>query len=402
MDQRKLYVGLDIRDDVTQISVLGPGMTEPELLCMDESENCDKMPTAVSIPGTKEQITNFFDKIYRQEPIVVDNKECDPVNVLGTFLRKTLSLTKKRFPGEVIRQLVVTTEYRDFRLISTIYRALEKLGIEKDRAMVIDRRQSYIYYVMSQRKELWVNQVGLFDYQMDKITYYQMQTDRFKRPMLATVTEKDYSDYLDMFRGEDNTSDEKASIFEGMVQGAIHGQIITSLYMTGPGFADGFADDVMKRLCVGRHLFQGDNLYVNGACYCAREIGGGRKMDEFVYLDEDTIASHVILQVYTDAKVQEVALAKAGTPWYQIDHEVDLIPDGDEELEVQVKNVITKETMTHLIPMEGIPGRTDRRARIGLQVRFAGPGKCILTVRDKGFGDFFPSSYRIWEETITL
>ncbi len=402
MNQRKLFVGLDIRDDVTQISVLGPGMMEPELLSVGDEESETWFPTAVAIPGTKEQIESFFDKIYRQEPIVAAGKECDPVNVLAAFLSRTLSLTKKRFPGEAIRQLVVTIEYRDFRVISTIYRALEKLGIEKDRAMVIDRRQSYIYYVMSQRKELWVNQVGMFDYQKDKITYYRMQTDRFKRPMLATVEEKDYSDYLEMFQGEENTPEEKAAIFEGMVQGAIHGQIVTSLYMTGEGFADGFADEVMKKLCVGRHLFQGDNLYVNGACYCARELGGEKKMDEFVYLDEDTIASHIILQVYTDAKVQEVALAKAGTPWYQIDHEVDLIPDGDEELELQVKNVISKDTKTHLIPMEGIRGRTHRLARVGLQIRFAGADKCIITVRDKGFGKFFPSSYRIWEETITL
>ncbi len=399
MEQRKLYVGLDIQNDMTQISVLGPGLTEPELLCMEDET---KFSTAVSIPGTKNQIRDFYDKIYRQEPIVVEGKECDPVNVLAAFFRKMLSLTKKRFPGESIRHLVVTTEYRDFRLITTIYRALEKLGIEKDRAMVIDRRQSYIYYVLSQRKELWVNQVGLFDYGKNKITYYQMHTDRFKRPMLATVVEKEYDDYLEMFQAKEHTPEEKAAIFEGMVQGAIHGQIITSLFMTGEGFSDGFADEVMKKLCVGRHLFQGDNLYVNGACYCAREMGGGRKMDEFIYLDEDTVSSHVIMQVYTDAKVQEVALVKAGTPWYQIDYEVDLIPDGDEELELQVKNVISKETMTHLIPMEGIKGRTDRRARISIQVRFAGPDKCIITLRDKGFGEFFPSSYRIWEETITL
>lgn len=400
MDQRKLYVGLDIRDDITQIAVLGPGAMEPELLCIEPDTT--RVETAVSIPGTKNRMEHFLDKIFRQEPIVVEGKECDPVNVLGVFLRKTLSLTKRRFPGETIRQIVVTTEYRDFRLIHTIYRALEKLGIEKDRAMVIDRRQSYVYYVLNQRKEFWVNQVGMFDYQDDRISYYQMQTDRFKRPMLVTVEERDYSDYLDMFQGQESKPEEKAAIFEGMVHGAIHGQIITSLFMTGDGFADGFADEVMKKLCVGRHLFQGDNLYVSGACYCARELGGGRKMDDFLYLDEDTIASHIVMQVYTDAKVQEIVLARAGTPWYQIDREVDLIPDGDEELEVQVKNAVTKETMTHLIPMDGIRARIMRRVRVGIQVRFAGPNACIVTVRDKGFGNLFPSSHRIWEETITI
>lgn len=397
MSQRRLFVGVDLRNDKTYLAVLGPLHKEPEILSDSEG-----IPTAVLIPGTDERIEGFLDRIYRQEPVYAAGKESDPVNVVAAFFRRTLSLTKKKYPGEAIRQLVVTTEYRDFRFISVVYRALQKIGIGRDRAMVVDRRQSYIYYAMSQKKELWVNQVGLFDYTKEKITYYQMQTDRFKRPMFVTVTERDYSDYIPMFTSDDTTEEEKEAVFEGMVQGAIHGQIITTLYMTGAGFADGFANGVMKKLCVGRHLFQGDNLYVSGACYCARETAGERTMEEFVYLDEDMISSHIFIEAYTDAKVQEILLARAGTPWYQIDREFDLIPDGDTGLDVKIKNVLTKEKVSHTIPMEGIQGRTERMARIGLQIRFAGKDKCIITVRDKGFGEFYPSSYRIWEETIML
>lgn len=401
MSRQKLYIGMDIRDDYTQLAIFAPGQMEPDVWAAEEGED-SRIRTAVSIPGTEEQIEGFLEKIVHQEPVIAGGKECEPVNVLAAFLRKTLSLTKKKYPGEMIRRLVITTEYRDYRFISTVYRALEKLGIDKDRAMVVDRRQSYIYYVMSQRKELWVNQVGLFDFRKNALTYYQMQTDRFKRPALVRVTEKDYNDFAELLTGDENSDEEKASIFEGMVQGAIHGQIITTLYMTGEGFSSGFADGVMKKLCVGRHLFQGDNLYVCGACYLARENGGERKMEEFIYLDEDSVSSNISIQAYTDARAKEVLLAKAGTPWYQIDYELDVIPDGDEELELHIKNVVTREKTTHVIPMEGIPGRTDRKARVGIQIRFAGPDKCILTLRDKGFGTFFPSSYRIWEETVSL
>lgn len=400
MSQQKLYVGVDLRNDITQIAVLEPLKSEPEVLAAKDGSL--QIRTQIDVPGSHEQISDFLEKIYRQEPVYAEGKESDPVNILAAFFRKTLSLTKKAYPGEAIRKLVITAEYRDYRFIANIYLALEKLGIYKDRAMVVDRRQCYIYYVMSQKKELWVNQVGLFDFGKDKLTYYQMQSDRFKRPTLVGVVERDYSDYIEMLCDPESSREERGKVFEGMVQGAIHGQIITTLYMTGEGFADGFADEVMKKLCVGRHLFRGDNLYVSGACYLARELAGEKKVDDFLYLDEDSVPAHVYIQGYTDARVQELLLAKAGTPWYQIDYELDLIPDGDEELEVQVKNVITKEKSTRLIPMEGIQGRTDRKARIGVQVRFAGPDKCILTVRDKGFGEFFPSSYRIWEETITL
>ncbi len=404
MSQRKLYVGLDLRDDVTQIAVWGPSQAGPEVLEVKgaDGEDTTYIETAVTVPGSEEKVVGFLHRIARQEPVYVEGRESDPVNILAAFFRRTLSLTKKKYPRESIKKLVVSAEYQDYWFISVVFRALEKLGIDKDRALVVDRSQSYIYYVMSQRKELWVNQVGMFEFQKDKLLYYQMQMDRSRRPALVWVLEKDYHDYVELLTGDEHDEEEKASIFEGMVQGAIHGQIITSLYMTGEGFADGFADGVMKRLCIGRHLFKGDNLHVCGACYMAGEAGGEKKIDPFVYLGEDAVSSYITMQVYTDAREQELVLAKAGTLWYQIDEELDLIPDGDHELELHIKNAITREKTVHFIPMEGIWGRTERKARIGMRIRFAGADRCIITIRDKGFGEFFPSSYRIWEETIML
>ena len=404
MSQRTLYVGLDIRDDITQIAVLEPSKEGPDILMAGGEGGGQTMniKTEVEIPGSGLRVQGFLEKIYRQETIYADGRKSNPVNILAAFLRRTLSLTKKKYPSESIRMLVVTTEYRELSFITTVYKALEKLGIGKDRALVADRGQSYVYYVMSQKKELWVNQVGMFDFRDSRITYYQMQADRLKRPAIVKVTEKDYSAYAQLFISGEQTDEEKSSIFEGMVHGAIHGQIITSLYMTGAGFENDFAADVMKKLCVGRHLFKGDNLYVCGACYMARELGGERRLDDVVYLGEDIVTSDLTIQVYADAQERELPLVRAGTAWYHIEKEMDLIPDGDQELAVCIKNVVTKKQSVRLIPMDGILGRTDRRARVGIQIRFSGPDRCIMTLRDKGFGEFFPSSYRIWEETITL
>ena len=69
---------------------------------------------------------------------------------------------------------------------------------------------------------------------------------------------------------EESGENARGSVVEAMVKGALHGQVITTVYMTGKGFADGFADAIMTQLCVGRHVFRGDNLYVFGACFIAR------------------------------------------------------------------------------------------------------------------------------------
>ena len=403
MGQRSLYIGVDLREEYSQLALLVPQGQEPKPVGDPRDESGEtKIPTVVTIPGTKETIGHFLEKIVNDEPIYAAGVETDAVNVLAAYFQKILSFTRREYPEGMIRRLVVTTKYRDFRFVSQIYRALEKLGIGKDRAMVVDRRQCFVYYVLNQKKDLWVNQVGLFDYEDHEITYYQMHMDRYQHPPLVTVSHKEYPDYVKMLEEPGIGISEKPSVVETMVQGALHGQVITSVYMTGKGFADGFADAVMTQLCVGRHVFRGDNLYVFGACFVAREYSGEKKMEPFLYMDEDTIPVNISMQAYTNAKVQEIVLAKAGTPWYQVDYEVDLISDGEDELQIRVSDMRQRSAHTHILTMDGIRGRLDRKARIGLQIRFAGVDKCIFTLRDKGFGSFFPSSHRIWEETIML
>ena len=403
MGQRSLYIGVDLREEYSQLALLVPQGQEPKPVGDPREESGEtKIPTVVTIPGTKETIGHFLEKIVNDEPVYAAGVETDAVNVLAAYFQKILSFTRREYPEGMIRRLVVTTKYRDFRFVSQIYRALEKLGIGKDRAMVVDRRQCFVYYVLNQKKDLWVNQVGLFDYEDYEITYYQMHMDRYQHPPLVTVSQKEYPDYVKMLEEPGIDISEKPSVVETMVQGALHGQVITSVYMTGKGFADGFADAVMTQLCVGRHVFRGDNLYVFGACFVAREYSGEKKMEPFLYMDEDTIPVNISMQAYTNAKVQEIVLAKAGTPWYQVDYEVDLISDGEDELQIRVSDMRQRSAHTHILTMDGIRGRLDRKARIGLQIRFAGGDKCIFTLRDKGFGSFFPSSHRIWEETIML
>ncbi|HBZ64289.1 MAG TPA: hypothetical protein DEO89_06755 [Lachnospiraceae bacterium] len=403
MGQRSLYIGVDLREEYSQLALLVPQGQEPKPVGDPRDEFGEtKIPTVVTIPGTKETIGHYLEKIVNDEPLYAAGVETDAVNVLAAYFQKILSFTRREYPEGMIRRLVVTTKYRDFRFVSQIYQALEKLGIGKDRAMVVDRRQCFVYYVLNQKKDLWVNQVGLFDYEDHEITYYQMHMDRYQHPPLVTVSQKEYPDYVKMLEEPGIDISEKPSVVETMVQGALHGQVITSVYMTGKGFADGFADAVMTQLCVGRHVFRGDNLYVFGACFVAREYSGEKKMEPFLYMDEDTIPVNISMQAYTNAKVQEIMLAKAGTPWYQVDYEVDLISDGEDELQIRVSDMRKRSAHTHILTMDGIRGRLDRKARIGLQIRFAGVDKCIFTLRDKGFGNFFPSSHRIWEETIML
>ncbi|MCH5265571.1 MAG: hypothetical protein J1F02_06705 [Lachnospiraceae bacterium] len=394
---RTLLVGCDLGDEKTQLAVYNRQQREPVLVGQTEENPDALMDTAIYLEE-QPPLRDFLPKIRQGEEILVEGRHSNPVNVLAYFFRKTLSLTRQQYPSETIQQLVVTVEEQSMDYIQLIYDALAVLGIGRDRALVISHKQSYLYYVLYQKKELWINDVGLFDYDGRRLRYYQMQVDRQRKPALVGVTERDFSDAME------NTDENghRGAVFENIAQGAIHKQILSALYMTGEGFEGEWADPVFRRLCVGRRLFRGRNLYVSGACYAAREVSEKARLSDYILLDEEMIFSHISAMMYTEAKEQEVIFAKAGTPWYQVDKELDIIPDGETELKLTARNLFTREEKHFILDLEPVSGKSARQCRLGVRVRFDNVHTCVVTLRDKGFGEMFPTSNRIWEKTLTI
>lgn len=398
MSERTLLLGYDLGDRKTQMAVYDPECKEPLPVGQTEDNLDGLLDTAIFLEG-REPMYDFLSKLKCGEDILVDGVRSDPVHVLGYYFRKTLTMTRKKYPSQTIRQLVVTIPEQDPEFVGLIYAALGTLGIERDRAVVISHKQSYLYYVLYQQKEIWMNDVGMFDYDGEHLRYYQMQVDRRKNPILAGVIEKDYTDAMGTLAQEET---HKGAAFENIVAGAIHKQILSALYMNGEGFEGEWADEVLRRLCVGRRLFKGQNLYVSGACYAAKEMQDSPKLSNFLLMDENMISSHLTIEAYTEAKPEEIRIAKAGTPWYQVDQSLDFIPDGDTELVLTAKNVFTKEEKKFILDLEPVSGKLDRHCRVGMRVRFSDVTTCIITLKDKGFGEIFPTSNRIWEKTITI
>lgn len=398
MGDRTLLLGYDLCDDKTQMAVYNRTLLEPELVGQTDDNPDALIETMVQVEDA-EPIRDFLTRIRKGRDIRIDGRTSKPINVLAHFFRKTLSLTRQKYPNDTIKQLVVTIPHQSPKFVRLIYEALEMLGIEKDRAIVISHKQSFLYYVLYQKKELWVNDVGMFDYDGKNLHYYQMQVDRTKKPILTGVLEKDYTEAMSVAY-EDISR--RGAAFEDIVYGAIHKQILSSLYMTGDGFEDEWTDVVFKKLCVGRRLFKGRNLYVSGACYAAKEIGEKSILSDYLLLDEEMITSQVSIPVYANAKQEDVVLAKAGMPWFQVDESVDLIPDGENELTVCVKNVFTDMEKKFMIDLEPVMGKVNRHCRLTVRIRFADVKTCVVTVKDRGFGEIFPTSNRIWEKTLLI
>ena len=416
---RTLLVGIDLGQEVTQMNCFDFTTYEPVPVGRERGgERIYEIPTSLQVnpskgewywadeevPGEEQviQIKYLLADVLREETITVGEYSVESYQVLKRFLVKVLSILKEYYPRERIRKLVVTLAEKEKKLVEYLQRIAREIGLPQSGLVVQHYRQSYMYYAISQPRELWINNVGMFELSGNRLLYSQIDIDRKTTPFIIGVIQKDLSDGLDWAGLVEEEAEQASYAFLNAAGAALHKQYVTTVYVTGKGFEREWADDALKELCTGRRVFRGQNLFTRGACYAARELSGEGKLDDCLFLDEDMIASNVSLRLYKDAEIQDVLMARAGTVWNEVDASVDVIPDDEEEIQIIVQNVLKREARAHMLSLSGFAGRENKMTRFTIRIRFADSSTCIVTLKDNGFGEFCPGSNRVWERHISI
>jgi hypothetical protein len=418
-NSRKLIVGYDLCEDYSQISCYSFKTFEPIAICPAGDEENTLIPTvlceksdsrtwvygdeaiACAKDGSGVLIDRLLNKLKLHEEVTVYGEKYSAVSLMEKYLRKTLMLIKNHFPTETITQIVITLHEMHPAIIEGVYEALYLLGIEKDRANIISHGSSFMYYALSQERELWLNDVGLFDFSEEGLSYYQISINRRSNPMIAGMEKKDYSDILNYEVLKSKKVDREYT-FETIANTALYKQIVSTLYFTGRGFSDNWAEEVIKGLCAGRRVFLGQNLYTKGACYAAKELSGEENLNNIILLNNEMIVSSIGFKVYLDGISQEVPLSNAAVPWYEVNKEIDVICDEATDIELIIRNIMTKEIIRERIPLNNLPERPNRMTRLNLHITCVDKTKVKLIISDMGFGDIYPPSGKLAEYLLDI
>lgn len=416
---RKLFIGYDLCEDFTQISCYSYKTAQPVPIGARDEDVLNQIPTVLCVKEDTKQwlygeealacgaegkgvvVEQLLEKLVQGAEVQIYEQDFSPVVLLEKYLRKTLMLVKQYFPAEQITKMVVTVRDTRPALVDLIYLALEQLGLERDRAVVMSHTGAYLYYALSQDKALWMNDVGLFEFNDEGLSYYQIKLNRRTKPMIACLHKTDYSSELNikLLQKEQGNN---AYIFENIANKALYKKLVTTLYFTGAGFNGDWADGVIQGLCTGRRVFTGQNLFTKGACYAARELSGDGLLEQFILLDDDMLTTIVGAKIYKDTKYQEEILAEAGECWFEVNRSIEVIVEGEPELELIMKNVMSKEIIRERIQLTGLPDRPDRMTRLEINLTCKNRSTAVLRVNDLGFGESYPETGCILETTIEI
>ena len=310
----------------------------------------------------------------------------------AALMKRALATLGLKEPAEQIDALTVTTAQLTRPLVAWIRGVCREIGLDQDRAFLQDYRESFYYHTMYQKQELWQRNVGFFHFSGRDVTFFSMSRDNMTRPITVKIQEGITIHLSDDRRRWDEQ-------FYNMANASLRQNMYTSIFLMGDTFDKGWAGRSIGLLCKGgRKVFVVDNLFARGACFAAREKTEQKRLGDYLYLGEDLVRNNIGMEMNVQGLETFYPLLSAGVNWYEAEKTCELILTADPVLVFTISSMEDARKRFFKMELRGMPSRPPKTTRIRLHLCYVSPTKCVIDAADLGFGEFFPTSGRVWRE----
>lgn len=420
----KVVIGLDLTDEYAQISYFYLNKDEPETLKAFQGEKynipvCLLKKTGVNqwyygeqaIKGATENkgvlIKNLLKLAYDSERITVDGVEVETVALLSLFVKKclgTLGIVLNGFEVEALMITVNEFKQKTAQIIEQLKRGLP-YGAEK--IFVQNHAESIFYYVMNQEKELWNRDVAVFGFCEGKLYSYLFSVNRKSSPQVVTIQREEYDKFvmpnsMEMEQNAEVLHNYLDKKFHAILENFTRGKLMNTIYLIGTEFEQEWYKESVTFLSKTKRIFGGSNLYSKGACYAGKEkIYPGNITDHYLFLGNDKLKYNIGVRTFNEGKEGVTPLLDAGVNWYEVSFEKEFLLDEGDALEVVATSLYGEEKSFEM-KLDGLPERPRMATRILLQIHMENSKHLCLHVVDKGFGNFFLASGKVWDGLIEV
>lgn len=382
-ESNKIMAGFDLGYEYSQLTIYSQSKAEPS--------------TVTTVPGEEKfQIPTPKDLF----PLVDQGAELGTALLSGFFKECLEQLAGIRDLQEA--SMMVTMRNMKGTWARTITEALEMLDIPRDQIFLQNHLESFYYYLLNQKKELWMGKSALFIYEKGDITAYELEIDYHTTPAFVHVNKVSRL-YLDQkARGEQSDeqwAETKDQLFLNQCKKMFQDFHFTSVFLMGENFAKDWLSKSLQFLCQKRHVFQGQNLFSKGACYGAMEQAGEISIGDYLFVSPDMIEQNISMPMYIRGNEKQYHLISAGVNWYMASHVCEFILDHISEIRIYSKSM-NGEEMEHSIVLGDLPERPNRATRLRMETAFTSKNRCRIHLDDLGLGALYPASGKKWESVI--
>lgn len=411
MEQRRehVYIGIDLNDRYAMISYYQQNMQEPETVSTIVGSEYYQIPTLLAkrknlgqwyygddarkMAKTSEVICvdSLLKRAVNGENIRIEEETYEAWELLALFLKKVMDLPQKLGNTAGCDRLVLSVERLSRANMEVFWKIAPKLGLLPEQFMVIDHKESFYYFSLSQPDSLWIHDVYLFENDGKNIHYYGLKRNTRTTPQVVSIKES-IKTPLDEHKDEE---------FLALLQKAFENQIITTVYLVGEGFEGGWMKNSLTYICRGRRAFMGNNLYSKGACY-AGYIREHSENWNCIYMGENEMKFNLSLKIRNRGELSFYTLISAGKNWFEAKGECEVVLSGSGEIDFWKQLPNSREAVIETLELTDLPSRPDRTTRLRITATPVSDEKIEVKIRDLGFGEIYRSTDKVWRYTMTI
>ena len=403
------YLGIDISARSTVLSIYKSNMDEPATVSTILGEENYSIPTvlakrygmgqwffgdeAISKSRTKEAmlVDDLYTLALKNEEVFVDGESFQARELMVIYFNKLFAIPGPMAAMGDIEKLVVCVDQVNLEVMELMNYIISRLSIDSNRLMLIDRNECFYFYALSQRPELFLYSVALFDYSGSNMISCVLNRNQSTRPQMITLDVVNHGEITD-------NRDER---FDEIIADTFGSTLFSSVYLVGDGFDGEWMKVSLARLCKGRKVFMGKNLYSKGACYAGYTKDGKRDWP-FIYIGDNDLKLNLSIKILENNVMKFFTLIDAGQSWYDAKGECEVILDGEPELEFYIQRPESREAHTEVLELTDMPKRENRTTRLRIEASPISDVAVSIVITDLGFGEISPSSGKSWEHTISI
>ena len=121
-----------------------------------------------------------------------------------------------------------------------------------------------------------------------------------------------------------------------------------------------------------------------------------------VFLGKDKLKSNIGMNVLRQGRESYFALLDAGENWYEVTKECEILLADERRLSFVITPLTGKNIETKSMELAGADRSGAPYTRYRLKMAMSAPETVKIKVTDLGFGELFPPSGQVWEESFDL
>ena len=377
----------------------------PSVLCYDPEQSEWAIGNAALRLSGKAGVVLFRDlmkNVFAGTSAYVNGKSYTAADLAAIYFKKMLEFIQVRTSIMTVENITVTMRKTGNDIKSAVEKIFGLLNISPSKVKLLSSAESFGYYILNEPAELWEKGALLFDFSNDGFFAKQLNFSVHGNRKIVYIDEYDFSNEFAVFN---------------LASGALSAQLdkkltnlyldfsansgVNSVYFTGEGFDDQWFETTLNTVSASGRAFKGNNIYAKGACLAGylRAVG---KECSYPVLCNGRTRTDISLQAWDDGKLIEILLSPAAVDWYDAGYEGDFILEEERSITFKIRSVQNEQSFLTEVDLSAFPIRPEKTTRVGITIRYINEMECVITILDKGFGDFYPDGGNVVSKNINL